>query len=111
MQPKRLAKFIKNICEDKKGVEPLILDVSKLSDITRYFVIVSGNSSRHVHALADHIVESTKKKKIRPWHVEKDRNFSWIVVDHGDVITHVFYSETRKYYNLERLWGDAPRVV
>ena len=111
MQSKKLARFIKKLSEEKKGVEPVILDVSKISDITRYFVIVSGNSSRHVHALADHIVESTKKKKNYPWHVEKDKDFSWVVVDHGDVITHVFYTSTRKYYNLERLWGDAPRIV
>ena len=110
MQPKQIAKLIKQLCEEKKGIDPVILDVRKISDITQYYVIVSGSSSPHVSALADNIARGTKKKKERPWHVEKDRDSRWIVIDHGDVITHVFHSETRQYYNLERLWGDAPQV-
>lgn len=110
MQPKKLALLIKHLCDEKKGIDPLVLDVRKISDITHYYVIVSGNSSPHVSALADAISRGTKKEKERPWHVEKDKESKWTVVDHGDVITHIFHSDTRHYYNLERLWGDAPRI-
>ena len=110
LYPRKIAKLIQQLSDEKKGIDIRILDVRKISDITSYFVIVSGSSSRHVHALADHIVESTKAKGVKPWHVERDTASTWILIDHGDVITHVFYSPTRRYYNLERLWGDAPQV-
>ena len=103
-------KYIRTLCEDKKGVDPIILDVRKMSDITSYYVVVSGNSSPHVRALADHIVHETKKKGDKPWHVEKTPEAKWIVVDYGDIIVHVFYHETRAYYNLEELWHDAPHI-
>lgn len=98
------------MCEDKKGIDPVIFDVRKISDVTNFYVIVSGNSSPHVNALADAISKETKNENEAPLHVEKDRDSRWIVIDHGDVITHVFYSDTRAYYNLERLWGDAPQI-
>ena len=110
MYPRQIAKEVQKLCEDKKGQDVLILDVRKLTDITAYFVIVSGNSTRHVHALGEHIRDGMKQKKVRPWHVEGQSEAKWIVLDYGDVIVHVFYTHTRKYYNLERLWGDAPRV-
>jgi len=110
LYPKKLAQFISAQCKEKKGIKPLVLDVSKISDITRFFIIVSGNSSRHVDALADYVVERTKERGLSPWHIERDGGPTWVVIDHGDVITHIFYSHIRSYYNLERLWGDAPIV-
>lgn len=110
MYPKKLAQTIYHICEDHKGIDPVILDVTKISDITRYYVIVSGSSNRHAHAIADHIEDELRKKKEKPWHVERDSDSTWVVLDYCDVIVHVFYAETRAYYNLERLWGDAPRL-
>ncbi len=110
MQPKTLAKLIKSLAEDKKAINPIILDVSKISDITSYFVIISGSSSPHVKAIADNISKGTKEKNNGPVHYESDRTNNWIVVDHFDVITHVFHQETREYYNLERLWGEAEIV-
>jgi len=110
LQPKKLAKLIRHLCDEKKGIDPIVFDVRKISDVTNYYVIVSGSSSPQVQALADNIAKGTKKEKDAPIHVEKDRESRWIVIDHGDVVTHVFHSETRVYYNLERLWGDAPQI-
>ncbi len=74
-----------------------------------YFVVTSGNSVTQVKAIADSIQRRLKERKIRAWHVEGEREALWILLDYGDVVTHVFYDETRRYYNLEHLWGDVPQ--
>ena len=110
LYPRQIAKTIVKICEDKKGEDPVILDVRNISSIASYFVIVSGNSTRHVAAMADHVSDELKKKGERVWHIEGIKEASWVVLDYGDVIAHIFHNETRKYYMLERLWGDAIHV-
>lgn len=96
--------------EDKKGEEPAILDISKLTSIAHYFMIVHGNSDRHVKTIAHHIMDTMKEKKVPLWHDEGLESGSWVVLDYASVIIHVFYRETRQFYNLERLWGEAPRL-
>ena len=75
-----------------------------------YFVIVHGTSDRLVQTLADAIIEALHHKKEKPLHVEGLREGAWVLVDYGSVMIHVFHHETRKFYNLERLWGDAKVV-
>ena len=73
-----------------------------------YFVIASGSSMTQVGAIADSIEEKLKSQKERLWHKEGAREALWILLDYGDVVAHVFYDETRRFYDLERLWSDAP---
>ena len=96
--------------EDKKGINPVLLDVRKVTDIADYFLIVNGNSDRHVKTIADAVIERLGTKKVHPAHVEGMSEGTWVLVDYGDVIVHVFHYQTRQFYNLERLWGDAKEV-
>ncbi len=95
---------------DHKAGDLVILEVKDLSSFTDYFLICSGSSDRQVQAIASHIEEKLAKKGIRPMGVEGKREGRWILMDYGDVIVHVFYQPVREFYDLERLWSEAPRV-
>ena len=82
--------------------------MKKMSSVCDWFVIASGTSTPHVRAIADNIIKVLKEKRLNPWHVEGRREASWILVDYGDVVCHVFLEDTRSYYNLEKLWSSAP---
>ena len=82
----------------------------KMSSICDHFVIASGTSTTHVSAIADNIIAKMKLAGQRLWHVEGAREASWILLDFSDVIAHVFLEETRSFYDLERLWGNAPQM-
>ena len=95
---------------DHKAVDLVILEVKNLSSFTDYFVICSGNSDRQVQAIAAHIEEKLGQGGIRPLSIEGKREGRWVLLDYGDVVIHVFYQPVREFYNLERLWSDAPRI-
>ena len=95
---------------EKKGVRPVLLDVSKTSSYTDYLLLVSGRSDRHVQSLADGLVEAFAAEGIRPIGIEGQKTGQWTLIDFGDVIVHVFYHPLREFYDLEGLWHDAPRV-
>ena len=95
---------------DRKAVDLVILEVTKLSSFTDYFLICSGNSDRQVQALAFHVEEKLGKRGIHPLGVEGKREGRWILLDYGEVIVHVFYQPVREFYDLERLWSEAPRL-
>lgn len=92
-------------------MDPLILDIRKLTDIADFFLLVHGTSDRHVRTIAEGILEFLSRKKIRPLHVEGMQEATWILIDYGSVIVHIFHYERRKFYNLERLWGDTRMVM
>lgn len=110
MQPKKIATFIREFADDKKAEDIVVLDVAKISTLTRYFVITHGNNSRHVKAIAENVRDELKKKGTSVWHVEGMGDGNWVVLDYGSVILHVFYKEVRQFYGLERLWGEAKRI-
>ena len=90
----------------------MILDLRHLKVFTDYFVICHGTSGRHALAVADAIEERLAKDlKRKPGHVEGRRAAEWILLDYIDFVVHVFIEEKRVYYSLEKLWGDAPRLV
>lgn len=91
MQPKRIAILAQTAADDKQAEEPVILDIAKLTSIAHYFVIAHGNSDRHVKAIANHIMEVMKEKKVPLWHVEGMEHGSWVLLDFGSVIVHIFY--------------------
>ena len=95
---------------DKKAVDVTVLDVQGLSSVTDYFLVCSGRSTTHVQAISDAIVEELEGLGVRPLHAEGVADSGWILLDYGDVLTHVFLEDTRVYYALERLWGDAPTL-
>ena len=82
----------------------------KISNIADFFVICSGNSSRQVKAIAEHIVETLERSGTKSWHVEGYNHAMWVLLDYSDVVVHVFHAPVRKFYNLEQLWADAPLI-
>ncbi len=93
---------------DRKGRDLQILDLRGISSATDHFLIVSGTSDLHVRAVAEHIIEELKKDQVRPDHVEGLRGGRWVLIDYIDFVVHVFHPDARAFYQLERLWGDAP---
>lgn len=108
MTPETLRDLVVDTLEDSKGRDLVVLPVAGLTDITDYMIIVSGSSSRHVKSLVDHVVEATKEASHPPQGVEGRETNEWVLVDLGDVLVHVMQAETRKFYDLERLWQDLP---
>ncbi len=104
-------RLIVKASQDKKAVGPVILEIKELTVIADYFVICSGESGTQVGAIADNIREEMVKSGVRPRSVEGADHNSWVLIDYGDVIVHVFENETRNYYELEKLWLDAPQIT
>jgi ribosome-associated protein len=96
--------------EDKKAVDLVVLDLRKASGFTDFFVIASGTNTRQVRAIADSVMERLADEGVKPAHVEGYDRSEWILLDYFDFIVHVFAPETRVFYGLERLWGNAERT-
>ena len=87
-----------------------MLDVQGLSSVTDYFLVCSGRSTTHLQTITDAIRDDLKEAGVRPLHAEGVPESGWVLLDYGDVLMHVFLEDTRIYYALERLWGDAPSL-
>mgnify|MGYP006178383521 CR=1 FL=1 len=94
----------------KKAERIVILDVSGLLKITDYFLICSGNTDRQVRTIADEVERQLAAHKVKPYRREGQREGTWILLDYVDFVVHVFRKEERDYYELERLWSDAPKI-
>lgn len=105
------AQIAASAIDDKRGLGVALLDVSRLIVLTDVFVIASGTSRRHVMSLAEEAEIQLKGVGRRPLRREGMEDGTWVLLDYGDVIVHVFDEETRAYYDLERLWADAPRLT
>lgn len=86
------------------------MSMRKIVNFCDFFVICSGTSDRQVRAIAEWIEEALGQKGLKPLHVEGKPEASWVLLDFGDVVAHVFEQETRKFYNLEHLWQDSPKI-
>jgi ribosome-associated protein len=93
---------------ERNAREPVLLDLRGLSDATDWFVIASGDSDTHARAIADNVVERTRRHGSRPSGVEGRGHASWILLDYINVVVHIFQPRVRDFYRLEDLWGDAP---
>ena len=99
------------VLADRKAVDALVLDLRGLSGATDYFIIVSGTSDTHVRGMAEHLLEALNPRGVRPHHVEGLAQGRWVLLDYVDFVVHVFHPELREFYQLERLWADAPVVA
>jgi ribosome-associated protein len=95
-------------CRERKAVDGVVLDLAGLTDATDHFVIVSGTSNTHVRAIAEHVIEALRERGSRVHHVEGLSAGRWVLLDFVDFVVHVFHPALREFYQLERLWGDAP---
>lgn len=111
MDSKKLALLCRDLADNKKAENLLVLDVRKLSSVTDYFVIVSGTSSPHLRAIVNEICDKLRdEQELRPRALDGNLNGDWVVLDYFDVIVHVMRADVRERYDLEGLWGDAPQV-
>ena len=111
MDSKKLALLCRALAENRKAESIAVLDVRKVSGITDYFVIATGTSEPHLRAIVDEITDKLREDHgVRPRAVDGSIQTSWVVLDFFDVIIHVMKAEARRHYDLESLWGDAPRV-
>ncbi len=111
MDSKKLAMLCRDLADNKKAEDLLVMDVKNISSITDYFVIASGSSEPHLRAISEEITETLKEEHgIIPSAQDSNLQTGWVVIDFFDVIVHVMRSDVRKRYDLESLWGDAPQV-
>jgi ribosome-associated protein len=110
IENEELLKLAISAAQEIKPGTLVLLNLRGISSYTDRFLICSAASERQVHAIADRIEERLASKKVRPHHREGYEEAKWILLDYGDLIIHVFDQETKDYYDLERLWRDAPRT-
>ncbi len=111
MDSKRLALLCRELADNKKAENIVILDVRELSSVTDFFVIASGTSEPHLRAIVDEIEEKLRDgHALRPRAVDGTLQAAWVVLDYFDVLVHVMRQDMRERYDLETLWGDAPRL-
>lgn len=109
--PLELARVAALAADSKKARDVVLLDLSAQTDVCDYFLICSAENSRKVDAIVDEVREKVSANcGVSPLSCEGREGLSWVLLDYGSVVVHVFKPETRDFYRLERLWGDAPRV-
>lgn len=96
--------------DEKHANDIKVLNISEVSIMADYFVIMDASSQRQVDAIVQAILDKESENKVEVGHVEGNRNSEWVLIDFHDVVIHVFISEKRDFYNLEKLWSDAPDV-
>jgi len=115
-QARRLAVHLARVCAENRCNDVVVLDLRRLSPVTRFFVLASGTSPRQMRAAAHRAVEGGEELDEKPFGVEglettgQTEEVRWILVDYVDVVVHLFSADSRTYYDLELLWGDAPRI-
>lgn len=108
---KQIARLAVDAILDKKGKDILVLDVAGDSGVADIFILVTGDSDLQNRAIAESVRMKLKEEAgERPWHVEGTDHHHWVLMDYVDLVVHIFLPEKRAYYEIERLWGDAPRA-
>ncbi len=111
MTSKTLARRLAHLTLTKKAYGVTILDLRKLTDMTDFFVICSADSDVQVKAIADEVMEGAEKIGYPAWHAEGLSQRQWILLDYVDVVVHIFHKEARRFYGLDKLWGDAKKEI
>ncbi|KRM89789.1 ribosome silencing factor [Liquorilactobacillus vini] len=110
MKNSNLLKVIVNAADDKRAEELVALDIHQVSSITDCFVIMQADSKRQVQAIAEEIEEKVAAAGFEIQRIDGRNSGTWVLIDLGDIIVHVFQTETRKFYNLEKLWSNCPSI-
>ncbi len=108
---RELALFAAQLAAEKKGHDLNLLEVGQVSIVADYFLLGTGNSAVQVHSICDHLIEGLKKEGHIALRIEGYREGWWVVLDYGGLVIHIFQPEARAFYDLERLWADAPRLT
>lgn len=111
LTPDQAAALILASLEDDKAEDIVTIDIKGRSSLADTLIVASGRSQRHVGALADHLVKKLKENGVREVRVEGLPHCDWVLVDAGDVITHLFRPEVRSFYDIERIWAPAPAAA
>ena len=101
------AKKISRLMLEKKALEIKIIDVRKITTLTDFFIICTSESQPQTRAITDHIQKIMKKEGIKAWHIEGYENLEWVLIDYVNIVVHIFSTESRNYYGLDRLWADG----
>lgn len=110
MDSKKELELVVKAADGRRAEDIVAMKVDQLSPMADYFVIMTGGSNRQVQAIANAIVEKAHEQKLEIGSVEGKNAAQWVLIDLGDIVVHVFREETRQFYNLEKLWSDAPLV-
>ncbi|RBW70480.1 ribosome silencing factor [Bacillus taeanensis] len=110
MESKQLVYLAAKSADDKKAQDIIVLNMEGISLIADYFIICHGNSEKQVQAIAEEVKDKAQENGVSIKRLEGKDESRWILVDLGGVIVHVFHKDERSYYNLEKLWGDAPQL-
>lgn len=105
-----MARLAAGAALDKKALDPVVVDLRGISSVADYFVIMTGTSDRHVQAVSQNVMDAFDSLGIRLLGEEGLREGRWVLMDFGEVVVHVFLEDVRDYYDIERLWIDAPRL-
>ncbi len=110
MNTKDKVTLITKTLSDKQAEKIEVIEIGDLTILTDYFVIASASNTTHVRALADEVEYIAKQAGVYPNRIEGYQTANWIVLDYGDIIVHLFYRETREFYNLDKLWSDGKKI-
>lgn len=108
---RELALYAAELASEKKGHEPYLLEVGQVSIVADYFLLVTGTTAVQVRSICDHLNEKLKKDGYQALRIEGYSEAWWVVLDYGVLVIHVFQPEARTFYDLERLWSEAPQVM
>ncbi|MFD2657267.1 MULTISPECIES: ribosome silencing factor [Gracilibacillus] len=110
MESKQLVDLVAKACDDKRAEDIVLLDMQNVSLIADYFLICEGTNERQVQAIAREVKDIADEQNIDVKRMEGFEQARWVLVDLGDLVCHVFHRDERQYYNIEKLWGDAPQL-
>jgi ribosome-associated protein len=110
LDSKQMVKLAYEALDEKKGEDIQIIEIKDISIIADYFIIANGSNASQVSALVDSVTDKLGRNGVEPKRIEGVRSASWILLDYGDVVVHVFSKEDRLFYNLERIWRDGKNI-
>lgn len=111
MESKQKAKLVYDSLDEKLAVDVSIIDIANISILADYFIIAGGKNKNHIQTLSDSVRDDLAKENIHPRQIEGYNTASWILMDYGDVIVHIFSEEDRLFYDLEKIWSDGKSIA
>jgi len=110
MEAKEMAKLAIQALEDKKAQDIKVIDIGEVSTIADYFIIASGKNRSQIQAMCDNVDETLERAGVSKKQTEGYQNANWVLMDYGDIIVHIFDTENRLFYDLERIWRDGKEI-